>query len=134
MIYAKILRNRNTVVVEGGSAYLFDIGGVCIGESLPLLPEYMDSLVCFEIISIVSSGERVEVALFSEAGLRKKYLSELDSVMCGMFIQKEGGYLRVLRRSGKLEDVRYNQVLFLYRNGTDLMDKLKNLRIKECTE
>ena len=40
--------------------------------------------------------------------------------------------LRLLRRDGKFENTRFNQLLFIYTEGTQLQDKIKNLQVQEC--
>ena len=129
MLRAKFLSNHETVVIEDGITYLFDIGGKCYKEDAGDLNKYMTGAVEFDYISVLSSGSRAEIALFSEGQAIRKFITD-DLLKCVMSIQMAGNFVKMLRRDGVSNNIRFNQLIFLYNKGTDLLGKLVNLQVQ----
>ena len=130
MIRAKILSNRDVVVIEDGKSYLFDLGGKCYKEDAGLLPKYTDGMQEFNILSILSSNNKVEIGCFQDNSLRKFSVSN-NAMDCALAIQMQGNFVRMLRKDGISDNTKYNQLIFLYTKETDLVSKLSKLNIKE---
>lgn len=126
MLMVKMLRDNKVCVIDDGISYLFDIGGRLIQEDAGLAG-YADGAMELPAISILSSNNHVEVCTFKEHSAPQRYSVSLDAMSCAMKVQQLGGYLRMLRRDGKSNDIRFNQLIFIYREGTNLDNIISSL-------
>lgn len=124
MLLFKRLSNNRYCIIEDNEVFVFDKTGKCVGERLSLTPEYVNGAIKTNFVSIISSGKRLEVCIFSEDKV-DKYLSSLspqDCVMKAFTLLKP---LCFLRRNGKFEDVNYNQAVFVCQSiELDIVDSL----------
>ena len=131
MLRVKMLLNNELAIIDDGKVVIFNNIGKVINEDAELIPKYTNGMLNLPIISILSSNNKVEIALF-ENDTMKRYMTGVDAMSVAMRIQRNGRVLRLLRRDGKVDDTRYNQLLFLYQEGTPLDDKLQDLQVVEC--
>ena len=129
MIRGKFLANKGTVIIEDGVVHLFDLGGRYIGTDSNI-NSYMTGVLNFKYISIISSNNNVEIACFDSDKMRRFQCNEPAS-NCMMRIQMAGNILRVLNKSGKECNATYNQVIFIYKETTDVMSIINTLQVKE---
>ena len=131
MIRVKFLLNNEVAIIDETNVVLFNNIGKVIKENAELIPKYANGMQALPVISVLSSNNKVEVALF-ENDTMKRYATNEDALAVATRIQAEGKILRLLRRDGKFENTRFNQLLFIYTEGTQLQDKIKNLQVQEC--
>ena len=131
MIRVKFLLNNEVAIIDETNVVLFNNIGKVIKENAELIPKYANGMQALPVISVLSSNNKVEVALF-ENDTMKRYATNEDALAVATRIQSEGKILRLLRRDGKFENTRFNQLLFIYTEGTQLQDKIKNLQVQEC--
>lgn len=125
MLRGKFLNNRGTVIIENGVIHLFDLGGRYIGTD-DCIHKYSSGMCNFSYISILSSKGGVDIALFEKDTMRR-FSCNSDASQIAMRIQLNGGFLRILNKPEK----EHNQIIFLYKEGTELMSKLNGLALKE---
>lgn len=132
MIRVKMLSHNEVCVIDNGKSYVFNQSGLCYKEDAGLIPQYTTGMLDLPIISILSANNQVEIALFEHDTIRK-YVPTEDSMTCALKIQMTGRVIRMLNRNGKLDNNRFNQLLFIYAEGTNLQEKLQasKLQVKE---
>lgn len=125
MIRGKFLANRGTAIIENGTVHLFDLGGRYIGID-DCMNKHLSGLQNFSYISVITSKGGIDIALF-ENDTMKRFSCDTDASQIAMRIQLNGGFLRILNKPEK----EHNQLIFLYKAGTELMPKLNGLVLKE---
>ena len=125
MLRGKFLNNRGTVIIENGVIHLFDLGGRYIGTD-DCIHKYSSGMCNFSYISVLSSKGGVDIALFEKDTMRR-FSCSLEASKIAMMIQLNGGFLRVLNKP----ESSHSQIIFLYKEGTDLTPRLKGLDLKE---
>lgn len=132
MVRVKMLRGNETAIVDNGKSYVFDLGGRCIKEDAGDLVTYMAGAVDLPVISLLSSGKGSELGVsFPGNDKLRRFVPNLETPQCAMKIQMAGGFIKMLRRSGTQHGVRFNQILFVYRENFDLWPILNQLGVQE---
>lgn len=133
MVRVKIAANE-VAILDNGHVYLFDSTGRCTGEDVGGISKYAGGALALPCISILSSNKHVDIALFTQDDKMSSFEVEEDSMTCAMKIQMHGGFLRMLRHDGAVdrdnEKIRFNQLIFVYRDGTDLNKLVSGLTKK----
>lgn len=108
----KKLSGGRYCIIENQRVSLFDKSGKCIDDNLSITPEYVNGSVKMNYVSVLSSGKRLEVALFvnNTMTLYKSSMKPQDCVMKAFASLKP---LCFLRRDGKLDGINYNQAIFV---------------------
>lgn len=132
MIRVKMLRGNATAIVDNGKSYTFDMGGACTGSDVGNLFSYMDGALDLPIISVLTSGDYTEIGV-SVPGIEsfKRYKSSLGGLMVVTYLQTARQFIKMLRRSGKQDGVRFNQLIFVYREDFDVSQILSGLHVTE---
>lgn len=119
MIKYKTIQGNKTVVIEDGRVMLFDSGGNLEKENCPLLPNYMNFLLDGNFISLLFSGDTLEIYTILSNGESKRYVRSRDPLIMQKFIDF-GHIIRVLQRQGKENNIRYNQIIYVYQKDIDI--------------
>lgn len=119
MIKYKTIQGNKTVVIEDGRVMLFDSGGNLEKENCPLLPNYMNFLLEVNFISLLFSGDTLEIYTILSNGESKRYVRSRDPLIMQKFIDF-GHIIRVLQRQGKENNIRYNQIIYVYQKDIDI--------------
>lgn len=127
MIRVKILKDNGIAIIENGLVNVFDKGGRLIKEDAGLIPQYTSGMTELPIISVLSSNGKVEIALFDKDDMTLCVTDE-EALQVAMRIQMNGKIVRMLRRDGKVENIRFNQLILVYAEGTNLLEKLQGIR------
>lgn len=120
MIRAKQLRDQSIVIMEDGILHKFDISGSYIGEA-QRLPQYLEGMQSYPIVSLLSSGGNLQMGLFYEDDTFREI--DLGTMTMGEAILSKVsklGFFRTLKRNGECNGIRFTQGLFLFKRGTDL--------------
>jgi hypothetical protein len=126
-----MLAKNETCIIDNGKSYIFNLGGRCIKEDAGNLSGYMAGALDLPCISILSSNGVVDIGV-SETGKEfKRYSSSLDAMACAMQVQKCGGFIKMLRRDGEQDGVKFNQLIFVYKEGSSLNTILSAINAKE---
>lgn len=132
MVRVKMMRGNETAIVDSGKSYLFDIGGRCTAEDAGGLYGYMEGACDLPIISVLSSGDYCEIGVVTPGqDAIKRYKAEMKAMEVAMTVQSAGGFIKMLRRNGTQQGVRFNQMLFIYRADFAVSQVLAKLRITE---
>lgn len=120
-ITVKIQKSGEILVNDNGTCHRFSnfgeyVGVVDIGASA------FSGFVRLPILSVITSSKDAELAIVYENGSNKiidsfKIKDPFDILMS---LQTKGGYLKALKSKGTVESSRYNQMVFIYKTGTDL--------------
>ena len=119
MIKYKTLQGNKTLIIEDGKFMLFGSNGMLEKENPPILPNYMSNLLDANMISVLMSGETMELATFLPDGTLKSYQKERNPLIMKKFLDF-GHMIRVLQRNGKEANIRYNQMIFIYQKDIDV--------------
>jgi hypothetical protein len=123
---------RNEVaVIDNGKVYTFNHGGRCTGEDVGNITGYMSGALDLPVISVLASNGKVDIGVSDGHDTFKRYTTDLDAMSCALGVQSKGGFLRMLRRDGKQNNIAYNQLIFIYKEGTDLSIYLTALNAQE---
>ena len=132
MVRVKMLRGNETAIVDSGKSYVFDMGGRCIAEDAGCLGSYMEGSCDLPVISILTSGRNTELGVsFPGQDKLRRYKSDMDGMTMAGTLQVARGFIKMLRRSGKQLGVRFNQLIFVYREDYDIVSLLNQLRATE---
>ena len=131
MIRVKMLKRNEVAVVDNGKVYKFDLGGKCIGEDIGGISENMEGSIDLPLISVLSSNGVLDIGVSTGHNEFKRYSCDMDAMTCAITLQSLGGFVRMLRRDGKCKDTLFNQLIFIYKEGTDLAPLLLGINAKE---
>lgn len=132
MVRVKMLRGNETAIIDNGKSYLFDIGGRCVQEDAGNLVSHMAGALDLPIISLLSSGNNSELGVIVPGQDKiRRFIPAFETAECAIRMQLYGGFIKMLRRSGVVAGVRFNQLLFIYREGYDLSPLLQQLNAEE---
>lgn len=126
MVRVKMLKNNEVAVIDNGKSYVFDNRGIISKEDAGLIPQYTTGMTALPIISVLSSNNQVEIALIDNDNMTVITPKE-DAMTCAMKIQMQKEIVRILRRDGVSNDTRFNQLIFIYKEGTKLQNKVKEI-------
>ena len=127
MLLFKKLSLGRYCIIENHRVSLFDRSGKCLDDNLSIAPEYVNGSVKMNYVSVLSSGKRLEVALFVD-DIMTLYTSSLTPQECVMKAFMSLKPLCFLRRDGKQDNINYNQAIFVLQDtykGDGLVDLLK---------
>lgn len=130
MIRVKMMRGNETVVIDNGKSYVFGLDGKCHTEDAGNIGGHMDGSLDLPLISLLTSNSHLEVAVSTPGGELKRYESTLDGMECASMLTMYGGFVKMLRRTGQQDEVRFNQIIFIYREDFDLSTVLNKLSLK----
>lgn len=132
MIRVKMFPKNELCIIDNAKVYRFNSAGACVEEAVGLLPKYTTGMVELPIISVLASNNTVELACFCENGVEmKRYSVPCDAMECALKVQSCGGFIRMLNRSGRHNDTSFNQLIFVYKEGTCFDNIIKVLDAKE---
>lgn len=120
-VQAYIGGNDYISVIDNKICKVFDRSGRVDKENTPITPSILNGKSLYKAISILSSSNTVEIALFDEGDVRK-YKGTSDTVFS---LMKTGGFIRRLQTKGVHGGVKYTQMIFLYSVDKDLNDILR---------
>lgn len=135
MVRVKMMRGNEVAIIADGKSYLFDLGGRCVSEDAGNLVSYMDGALDLPIVSVLTSPDYYELGVVwpGVAGI-VRYKSSMDSLTLLGTMQMVHGFIKMLRRSGKQGDTRFNQIVFIYPEGYDLNGLLTRLMATKISE
>lgn len=113
-------------IIEDGVVYLFDRAGHFLRE-VGLEPCYVDGAGRLPGISVLSSRDSVEIGVVTD-GSFSVYTSSLSLMSIVGKLNMRHNFVRMLTRSGKQNEVSYNQMIFIYPEGTNILDILEGIR------
>ena len=131
MIRVKMLPKNETCIIDNGKSYLFGLNGKCISEDVGNLTSYMSGALDLPLISILSCNGYLDIGVSNPGQNLKSYSCNMDAMQCAMKVQLQGGFIKMLRRDGKQDGKTFNQLIFVYKEGTNLNPILNVLDIKE---
>lgn len=135
MVRVKMLLRNEVAVISDGVVYLFDLGGRCVSEDAGNLFSYMEGALDLPIISILSTPDSCEIGVvFPDSQSVTRYSTPLDSMTLAGTLQMSRGFIKILRRTGKVGTTRFNQLLFIYPEDYNLNDLLMRVQATKITE
>lgn len=133
MIRVKMLPRNETCIIDNGKSYIFGLNGICKEEDAGKLSSYMVGALDLPIISILSCNGKLDIGV-SDKGSFKNYICDMDAMQCAMTLQMQRHFIKMLRRDGKQDNKSYNQLIFVYPEGTNLTVMLNAIGAKEVTQ
>lgn len=134
MIRVKMLPRNETCIIDNGKSYIFGLNGRCIKEDAGNLSSYMTGALDLPCISILSSNGVLDIGVSETNKDFKRYTCDLDSMQCALKVQMYGNFIKMLRRDGKQNGIAFNQLIFVYKEGTDLSKLLLSINAKEAID
>lgn len=131
MLRVKMLRGNETCIIDNGKSYIFGLNGKCKQEDAGNLSSYMTGALELPCISVLSSNGGVEIALNESDSSFRRFKCNEDAMSCAMKVQMNGRFIKMLRRDGKFEDVPFNQLIFVYPQGTSLLPFISQINKEE---
>lgn len=131
MIRVKMLRGNETCIIDNGKSYIFGLNGKCKQEDAGNLSSYLTGALDLPCISILSSNGGVELGLNESDSSFRRFKCNEDAMTCAMKIQMNGSFVKMLRRDGKFEGVTFNQLIFVYPQGTNLSQFISQINKEE---
>ena len=119
MIKYKTLQGNKTLVIEDGKFMLFDSSGNLEKENCPILPSYLNYLLDGNFISLLFSEDNLDIYTILSNGKTQNYSMKRDPFIMQKFLDF-GHMTRVLQRTGKENNIRYNQVIYIYQKDIDV--------------
>ena len=125
MYRVKMMSDGGVALLDNNSVYLFDKLGRVVKEKEPLLPAYIQGMNTLPVLSLVFCDGKYDIAIFDGEDFKryKPICQPVDNI--ALAVNATGQFIRMLQRKGKLVDNkgashRYNQILFIYKAGTDV--------------
>lgn len=132
LLKVKIMPKGDICMIDNGKSYVFDRIGSLKLEDAGLLPQYTSGALALPVVSMLSSGNSVELCLFNNNGCdMKRYTTDMASMDCVLKLQMLRKFTRMLKKSGIQDEVRYNQMIYVYPDGTSLDFVVSELCLKE---
>lgn len=119
MIKYKTLQGNKTLVIEDGKFMLFDSSGNLEKENCPILSSYLNYLLDGNFISLLFSEDNLDIYTILSNGKTQNYSMKRDPFIMQKFLDF-GHMTRVLQRTGKENNIRYNQVIYIYQKDIDV--------------
>lgn len=113
---------------DNSSTHIFDTLGWDV-SSLPKQPDIHANGVSVQAISVLSSANYVELAVFGRDG-STKYCVDARYEIVAQSIMQRGGLIRYLMKKGVFSGVRFVQSIFVYSNDVDLNTIVSNLPLR----
>ena len=126
-----MMGNGGVTILSENEVYKFDRVGNCTVEGAPMTPDVTTGLLQLPVISVLSSGNMAEMALFIDDLTIKKFRVPTGSVEAIMKLQSARGFIRLLTRKGKEDGVRFNQSIFIYPEGFNLLSVIGQINCNE---
>lgn len=115
MIFGCLRCDNTYAVMDDDKCYIFDrMGKLVSDKNCPV--DVIQHKEPVNVISVLSAGGRYEVCLFDGDTLTRKD-GNMQTIAS---LQAKKGYMHMLRRSGKHEGVRFNQIVFVYNKSVDI--------------
>ena len=130
LIRFKTDRHNGVNIAENGVAYVFNSAGMFVSEEV-LTPKILDGMINLPIISIITSNSSTDIMIHDVNDTEKFYKTKASGMECATKLTSSGDFVRMLRKNGKVEKFTYNQIVFVYRDGTNLASKLSLLNLEE---
>lgn len=127
MIRAKLLRDQSMIIMEDGKLYKFNTAGTFVGE-VQRLPQYLEGMQSYPIVSLLSSGGRLQLGVFNEDDTFAEYdlgCMELREAIIKM--TSTSLFFKILKRTDECDGVRFTQGIFVCQRGTDLRNTVRVL-------
>lgn len=119
MIRYKTVYGGKTLVIEDGKLMMFGTSGVLEQENVPYLVSYSSNLLEGNFVSILMSGDVMEICTILSTGEIKRIERDRNPLILQKFIDF-GNIVRVLQRQGKEQGIRFNQMIYIYRKDIDV--------------
>lgn len=135
MIMANIGNRNEAAIIEDGRVYVFDRSGKCVAENVAGgISKYGSGCMQLPIISILVSANKAEMCFF-DGQMQKRY-KVFDDLEATMLLMQSEGLLRKFTRTGKTLNSEgkltgFTQWLFVYPQGTNLVDKIGKVKCQE---
>lgn len=131
MIRVKMLPKNETCIIDNGKSYVFGLNGKCRLEDAGNLSSYMSGALDLPLISILSCNGFLDIGVSNPSQELKTYKCTMDAMQCAMRVQLVGGFIKMLRRDGTQDGKVFNQLIFVYKEGTNLQPMLDAINAKE---
>lgn len=125
LVQAYIKGDGTIAVLDSDVCKVFDRAGRLTSDNVALTPDIVRGKSLYKAISILSSKGVVEIALFDEGDIRK-YKGDYDITVNLINL---GGYIRRIQTKGKIKDMNYTQMIFLY-NSNENLDNIMRKVVK----
>ncbi len=110
-------------IIDDNDEYIFDRSGRFSKKGIAS-PLNARGMLMLPLISVLSANNSCEIAVFNAGNDIRKFSyagSHMDFIVK---LQMSGGFLRMLQNNGVYDDIRYNQMVFIYADGTDVIGKV----------
>lgn len=131
MVMVKISKS-GTYIIDNDRVFFFGLSGRFEEEKTDILQGCKVGALQLPCISVLSSNGVTDIGVVDSSGNFARYESSLSSIECAMKLQSLGNFLRLLRREGTQSNIPYNQLIFVYKEGTDLASYLNVVNAREC--
>ena len=131
IIRYKPTSDKGACIIDDSKAYLFNFSGNFVKEEPNLSPKTINGVVNLPIISIISSNGNTDILVHKVDDTDKFYNSSLSAMDCASVVSQNDGLIRILRRTSKFENCRYNQIVFIFNESTNVEAIVNSLTVKE---
>ena len=129
LIRFKTMKDRNSCIIDDGSAFIFDSIGNFNREETNLNPRFLDGVLNLPIISILSSRNNVDVMFHFIDDSESYFTSNLSSFNCAAILTQDKDFIKILKRKDKFEGTLFNQVIYVYNQNIDINLKINKLKL-----
>lgn len=120
MIRVKNNRDGTLCIIEDGKIMSFDRAGQFKGQLSEPISKYMDGVLNLPVISILSSEGKTNIGIWNGVSFIE-FDSSKRGTDCMSKLYMAKGFVKMLQMKGNFEDIRFQQIIFLYPEGTDVM-------------
>lgn len=126
MLRVKMMPNNQVALIDEQRVYVFNAANECIEETT-ITPKYTTGMQSLPIISVLTSRDNTDIGLFHD-DVVEHVRNPKDGATCAQLLFANKQYIRMVQRQGKVDKIRYNQMIFIYPSTFNVMSCLDIIR------
>ena len=118
--------NNQVAFIDEQRVYVFNSANDCVEETT-ITPKYTTGMQNLPVISVLTANGKADVALFHD-DVVEHVKNPKEGTQCAQALFMNRQYIRMVKKEGKYDNIRYNQMIFVYPQTFDVMSCLNIIR------
>ena len=126
MLRVKMMPNNQVAIIDETKVYVFNAANDCIEETT-ITPRYTTGMQNLPVISVLMANNNVDVALFHD-DIVEHVKNPKEGGLCAQNLFMNRQYIRMVKKDGRYDKIRYSQMIFIYPSTFDVKSCLNIIR------
>ncbi len=126
MLRVKMMPNNQVALIDDTKVLVFNAANDCIEETT-ITPKYTTGMQSLPVISVLMANNDVDVALFHD-DIVEHVKNPHEGSRCAQDLFMNRQYIRMVKKDGKVDKIRYSQMIFIYPSTFDVKSCLSIIR------